>query len=69
MQTLPQWMLTLGVSIDQARKLIRQRPDLKTIGTRHGPTRVYTADEARQIAEAVGEWLAAKRGATPAVAV
>lgn len=51
--TLMKWALKLNFSPDRARKLIQRTPELKAMGVRFGPTRVYTPAEAEKIRDAV----------------
>jgi hypothetical protein len=61
-RTLPQLANEWSVGLDALRLLVRRAPALSKLGTRHGPTRVFSLREQAELRRA---W-DASRG-TPAV--
>jgi len=61
-KTLPELVQEWRVSLDAARAIVRQRADLCVLGTRYGPTRVYSETEAETIRAALEERQASRRG-------
>lgn len=59
-RTLPELAAAWGVTLDPLRRLVRTDPQLARLGRRFGPTRVFSADEARQIKQAFDARQAAK---------
>jgi len=45
MGTLPFWALKHGMRLDIVRKLLKQRPELRTLGQTFGATRIYSEAE------------------------
>jgi hypothetical protein len=50
--TLPDVARREGVALDSLRALVRRTPDLKALGSRVGPTRCYSSEEAERIVQA-----------------
>jgi hypothetical protein len=55
LQTLPSLCQRWGESLDVARELLRRRPDLAMLAKRFGPTRLFDAEAAERIKQALAE--------------
>ena len=51
-RTLPGWATELGLPLDRLREIVRRSPQLKRLGHKYGPTRVYSRAEVGAIREA-----------------
>jgi hypothetical protein len=60
MRTLPQVAMDEGMPLDPLRTMIRQDAQLQELGTRYGPTRVYTVEEVTQLKAAFEMWKSKK---------
>lgn len=52
MMTLPMLCRETGWSLDGLRSFVRQRPELRSLGTDIGPSKCYSAEEVKLIREA-----------------
>ena len=55
MKTLPKLVMEWGENLDEARALLRDRPDLASLAEKYGPARVFNAAAARKILAALIE--------------
>ena len=64
-RTLPQLAAERSLNLDELRRVMRAKPDLKRIGTKIGPTPIYSPTEADALEGALREYQA-RRAPVPA---